>query len=395
MSIDLEIITSSRPEHTHLQEFVSSREHFGIQGELFTGQGSLVITRRMKTRTLWSFNVYGPFRVELDDLNDMVLGHVLAPRWLLKISVPIAAPKVDFSAARALARHLADRCKGVVYDPQIGAIVWPKGKRKRHTPPAGRYRIRLIRLKWFVSPSESSLKTARLFLDVLRKTCPEAVPLRFGTYEPFQGRLEEGDDEPLLRIWVEESKAPYGGSLYFKSRSPCFGGTVSYPDPRDVHKPEDSGRALKLGLDFDGRALHGDIRWCEAIALLFVEMARGLRAFYAAGYVERDVIAGRGGALYDGRSESYPMPRGRWWFGIPPAPTWLAWFGVPYRKEVELFLPESCVTNTPEGILARFGQEPVDLDELRDVFPKLPTSLLAGMDEEMMGLSAEFMPNLD
>ena len=58
-------------------------------------------------------------------------------------------------------------------------------------------------------------------------------------------------------------------------------------------------------MDFDGRALHADAAWCETIVQLFVELARKLKAFYAIGYVQRNVIVRRS-VWFDGQSEPSP-----------------------------------------------------------------------------------------
>jgi hypothetical protein len=139
-----------------------------------------------------------------------------------------------------------------------------------------------------------------------------------------------------------------------------------------------------LTLDFDGRALEDD-RWRDAVVSLFVQLARRLGAFYAMAYVQRNVIARRGQLWHDVESESYPLPRTKWWLGVPPAPTWLAWFGVPYRAEVEPALGRARQSSSdwPEGILLEIGSQPADLDQLKETFPSLPAHILARMGERL------------
>jgi hypothetical protein len=72
-----------------------------------------------------------------------------------------------------------------------------------------------------------------------------------------------------------------------------------------------------------------------------------------------------------------PFPRARWWVGLPALPTWLAWFGTPYRKLVGEAVSDWVVRASHGGVLARFGSEPMDVDELQGVFPTLPAELLA------------------
>ena len=93
------------------------------------------------------------------------------------------------------------------------------------------------------------------------------------------------------------------------AKRPCFGGNISFPDKRDKFRPPGAERSIHLSMDFDGRALHADAAWCETIVQLFVELARKLKAFYAIGYVQRNVIVRRS-VWFDGQSEPSPTLRG-------------------------------------------------------------------------------------
>jgi len=172
-----------------------------------------------------------------------------------------------------------------------------------------------------------------------------------------------------------------GDSFFWKSSKPCFGGHVSFPDQRDLYKPERAGSAINLSMDFDGRALHGDSRWSETVVSVFIELARNLKAFYAIGYVQRNVIARRG-IWFDGKSEASPTLPGRWWLGLPPTPGWLMWFGAGYARVLRDSVARLASTQTPDGILLRQGLKPMDCDELKGVLPLLPRNLIALADGE-------------
>lgn len=394
MSYDFEVATNVLPEHKHLVEFLASKSGFSARGELRQGQGDLIINRDTKTRTEPAFVVYGPFHAELDDLAEVLAESVLAPRWLVQISVPGGWTKIELNTARALAMHIAKSCEGAVLDPQTDEIVWPRGKRKRFSAPAEKQRIRVVNLYWFLPKSQKSTETAKVFLKTLRRICPEAVPTRFGTYEPLQNRLEPGEDAPFLKMWEEESQREVGGDFYFNSKSPCFGGGVNLPDKRET--PEGCGRVIALNLYFDGRALHGDPKWLEAVVTLFVELSEKLRAFNAVGFVERGVIASRGSISYDADSEHPPISLAfGWWYGLQRAPTWLAYFGKPYMLEVDDSLRQWNPTKTSNGIFLRLGTEPMDLQQLWGKAPEFSSKLLARLNDEGRSAPAEFMPDLD
>lgn len=394
MSYDFEIATNGLPENKQLVEFLSSKSGFTAKGELRQGQGNLIIYRHTKTMNEPAFEVYGPSHVELDDLAEVLAESVLAPRWLVQISVPGGWTKIELNTARALAIHIARSCEGAVLDPQTSEILWPRGKRKRFSAPAEKQRIRVVNLCWFLPESQKTTSTAKAFLDTLRRICPEAVPVRFGTYEPLQRRLEPGEDAPFLKIWEEQSQEKGLNDFYFKSKSPCFGGGVDLPRTKEA--PEGCGQAVLLYIYFDGRALHGDPKWLEAIVTLFLELSEKLKAFYAAGCVEREVIASRGSISYDAKSEHSPVSKAfGWWHGLPKAPTWLAYYGKAYMQEVEDSLRQWKPTKTPNGIFLRLGTEPMDLQQIWGKAPELPSKILARVNEEGRSAPAEFMPDLD
>ncbi len=149
-----------------------------------------------------------------------------------------------------------------------------------------------------------------------------------------------------------------------------------FPDRRDIFKPDGVERAININLSFDGRALHGDLRWSETVVNLFTQIARRLKSFYALGYVQREVIANRG-ISFDGRSEPSPTYPGMWWLGLTDKPTWLVWFGAGYGHEIGQHLDPTKIEKYPEGLIIRNGPEPMDIDQLRKTFPSLPSFLIA------------------
>lgn len=375
MSFDLEIITTAKFDSTQLETFFASHQVFQPVGSLGE-KSNVLVMRNTATKANPSFTIDGPFQVEPDDLAEEIVARTLHPQWLVQISVPASATKLDLKIASELSRFIADCCQGSVYDPQEGKVVWPRVKGSRYSMPSKEERIRLVTLRWFLPVSQRSSATASLMLQILRRTCPEALPTRFGTFEPLQNRLESGDDEPFLRMWDECRAVEYGDMFFWKAKSPFYGGHVSFPDFRDKFRPPSVERAIEISLSIDGRAIHADNRWCETVVTLFGAIASRLRAFFGMGYVQRDVIARRS-IFLDGKSENSPTLGGKWWLGLPPTPTWLAWFGVGYAREVESSVSGFAPMITSDGILLRMGNDPMDRDQLAGLFPILPSDLIA------------------
>lgn len=380
MSRDIEIAAHLRPAHRDILEILAPWPELGLSGDLDAGAPGAAVESRRAGEVAVMMEIDGPFAIEPDDLDEALASAVLAPRWLLRLSLPASSSGRDFALARSLAIELARRRQGAVYDPQGAAILWPRGKRRRGRTDAAEERIRVVSLEWFLPASAPAEALSAAFLAATRRLFPEAVPTRFGAFEPFRGKLVPGDDRPFVASWEAARGAPFGEVISWKATRPCFGGSVSFPDPREQFRPAGVRRAVRLSIGFDGRPLHSDSCWREATVDLFAGVARKLGAFYGAGYVRRGAIAKRGSVWYDGTSETWALQRSRWWLGLPPRPTWLGWFGTPYRERVEPALSRHGIV-APEGILLRLGDEPMDLDELAGRFPKLPRELLATGDD--------------
>lgn len=390
MSYDYQVICSRRPDSGIVEELVSTRDNYCAQGRLSGEESNCLVERASRGKALPAFTLDGPWSVEWEDVDESIAAVVLAPRWLVEVSIPAAAIGKDRSLAKSVAQAIAKKYEGALYDPQEDSVLWPKSRPKSYRAPVEEQRIRLVNLEWFLPFGVPASESAPLLLALLRRYCPEAEPTRFGTFEPLQHKSAPGDDSEFLRVWSEVASAPYGDSFFWKAKSPCFGGSVGYCDPREDHRPERGERFVRLSVDFDGRALEGEARWCEVVVSLFRQIASEMAAFYAAAYVERNVIAKRS-IWYDGESESIALMRSRWWVGLPSKPTWLAWYGGPYSDQLRARI--ATVEDHATGVLLRNGELPLDTDQLKGVFPKLPKELIVRYNGDEP-LPANVIPDL-
>lgn len=369
MSWGLLVATYDRPDTGAVSALVEGTE-YSARGVLDESRGNVLVQRREQP----AFTVDGPVCVEHEDLPEELAAVVLAPRFQVEISVPIGGSVKDRTFASKLARALAEKFQGAVYDPQKDEVIWPKRRLRSFSPPAGEERIRVVELTWYFGGRSPDPEIPRKLLQELRRSCAEALPRRYGDFEPLQKKLEPGKDAELITFWKTQAKRDGGGSFFWKSQSPCFGGHVYFPDRRETRNG--TRRCTVLSMNFDGRALDADARWCESVVALFVRVAERLDAFYGAAHVERGVIARRG-LWYDSESESVSMP-GHFFAGLPPFPTWLAWFGRSYSSLVADVMSDhpGAELRAEKNLFLRTGATPLDTDQLRGEFPTLPPSLV-------------------
>ena len=171
-----------------------------------------------------------------------------------------------------------------------------------------------------------------LLLDLIKRHCPEALPARYGEFEPLQHRFDLDHPEVWTEFVVENDDMVF----WFASR-PSFGGTSNGPRAAKYAKPDDEPyRIGHLEVSFDGAVVAEDARWREAVVELFGSVASATQAFYGAAQVETGWIVSRNNRIWaDARTDTAEhFLRGRLWQGHPPIPVWLSWFGPPYRDLV-------------------------------------------------------------
>ncbi|GIF70052.1 hypothetical protein Ais01nite_80870 [Asanoa ishikariensis] len=262
--------------------------------------------------------VWGPDPAEADDFEEALAAACLAPRWMVEVTTTATAPKATIAMLRNLARHLAEHTDGAAFDTRQDGLIWPRGVRKS-TVAAGERQTSMLTLDWFVAPSRWARAAGEL-VDLLARLCPEALPTRYGEWEPPPHRF---DREPFTRAVLDTE-------LLWRATRPCFGGSA--------HPPHDGGRPVgRITLNFDGGLIRADDRWRDVVVDLFTAGARRFGAFFAAAQDEPGQVVSRNSiwsttGFLSQRAEH--ILRGRDWQGLPPVPMWLSWYGDPYASLV-------------------------------------------------------------
>jgi hypothetical protein len=380
MSYDLSIATRTRPKPDSVEEFAKvAGAKIRAVGAFKPGSNVLVVFAAgdggdgSDGRTI---DVDGPSAVDIDDLPDDLAGVVPRARWLVDVHVPAGSDAETHALALDMAVHLAREGDGAVFDPQDDRIAWPSGVTPRARGSAGE-RIRAIDLEWFVPTSSLPGDAARRWVERAKTDFPACAPVRFGPYEPFQGKLDRDGVDGFQAIWAEQAADAIGGSFFWTARDGGLSGSVFFADHRIDSRPARVGSVTHLSASIDARPIHRDPARREELVAFFSAVAADFGAAYGAACVTRDAILRRGRTSFDQRSEMGPLPRARWWVGLPALPTWLAWFGEPYRELVADAVSDWIVRAEPSGVLTQFGPEPMDVDQLQGVFPALPPELVA------------------
>lgn len=331
MSYDVTIAAHQKPRAETVEAWASEQ---GLEVVAAEDGHSFTVQRPGKGDAGFVCEVWGPDPAESEDFEEELAAACLSPRWMLQVSTPYSVPKKNFALARSLSRYLAEHSEGAAFDPQEDRLLWPRGKPRR-TPSsrAGERETSMLTLEWFVAPSRWVAAVEQI-VPLLARRCPEALPRRYGAWEPPPHRFDRADAAAFVEF---VARSEDGDGFWYASR-PSFGGSFLAPHA-DTHASGENERFRigRIEVSFDGGLIRSDERWRDAVVDLFVRGAEVFGAFFAAGQVEPGWIVSRNNRPFAQAAsvqESEHFLRGMLWQGLPPVPVWLTWYGDPYRKLV-------------------------------------------------------------
>ncbi len=226
--------------------------------------------------------------------------------------------------------------------------------------------IDIVEVRWYHLMDEVRDDFPQRYLDLARQYLPEALPKRFGSYEPLQRNLARDGDQAFVKFFSEDCDVSTVGSFptagaYFKG---VFGGHMKQD------RPTRKGDVQVVSISIHRLALE-DPRWREALERFFIAVAIELRSFYATAEVDSGWgWNGRSLWCYASKPSLYSQKEA-WgqWLGLSPHPVWMAWFSPLYSDLVRPHL-QGAVQKYPEGIMHRFGDGPLGREEIIERWPE-------------------------
>ncbi|MGN7966546.1 hypothetical protein ACTJKK_10765 [Microbacterium sp. 22179] len=328
------------------------------------------------------FTIDGPMQVEPEDLPEgWAEGEGATVLYSLSITYDVSEGPEGFSAtvdgadadaAMAFAERLVARIDGAVWDPQT----WePTEVEVEVAPEAEPPQTLYLHMKWYRLLDDTK-DLAAIYLRTAREFFPLAVPSRYGTHEPMQGRIPRDDDALFDRLYREECES----SKLLLAGKVILHGSISH------WTNELSVRVQSVRLTFEISRLEkaGAI---DAIERFLVVLAERSEAFFASASVTR--------SRYVGGYLPF-LPKGQW-SGLSLEPHWMTWFGREYAELVRPHVDSTLVKDALHGLLHRWTDHPAPAAELRQLSdgPWIPTEL-AGIvdpdDDERCIRGASLMP---
>ncbi|WP_120494787.1 hypothetical protein [Microbacterium phyllosphaerae] len=337
MSYDLDVYGKVSLTTRELVKVVTA--DWGLKAQVDRGSNTLLSVDHKRPRRM-AFGLDGPMQIDAEDLPEGV-PQVAGATVLYSIHVSYdvqtgpegfsaTADDTSVTAAVAFASRLAERIGGTVVDPQQEVARPVAEAQVVESPPETWMHFAWFRLK------DGSVDFARDYLESARHRFPLAVPVRFGTYEPMQGRLPRDPDEAFFEVFAQECGV---SSLMFVNGQKVSGSISGWS--RDIRMRYHSVR-VSIRLDAIEKA-----GLLSAVEDFLIDVATRSRSFFAFVELNHSWLA----------TADFPHFEGGW-SGLPARAQWLTWFGTEYAPLVRPHLSVSNVTEHKGGLSHRWVDAP-------------------------------------
>jgi hypothetical protein len=261
----------------------------------------------------WQISLEGSTPVAPEDVPEEVAGLLPGIGWLTELHLEGDAPDKAMALARKSAKEIAKAAHGVVEDPQEDAILTPTGV-KRYVPPKKEKKFSVLSFSWwFMTDVLTKQEGREAFLNLLEKYLPEALPKRYGTYEPPEYKLEEKGKNHL-----EEFLGKYlDDMIVWYPRRPVT--TVHVHRPKPLGGDSRGFRSNHLEIEIESAVLEQP-GWKQTLDRLWHEMTRLLEPIYGeVRTVPNQVRMGATvGQMVEDVDDNYDeLTRSWFWRGIP------------------------------------------------------------------------------
>lgn len=253
--------------------------------------------------------IFGPHACEPEDIPEEILAANPLVRHLIEISVePMSAPASVRTKALKIMKALCKAYDGTALDPQTDLIY---GRKKRATFVASAEEREVSELSiswWYRSPVLRSRDGWERLLTLFDKYLPEAIPRRYGEFEPPNFRLDRDGRDHFIDFVTGESQ-----SKVIYTDLPVTGIHHAVPDPFGPHI---------LGYRVD----HLEIRMLsdclthqarqQAVKQLWLEVSKLLNPFYGDVRHLGGRTMQRKRIWFTSHSANHPIISW-WWRGLP------------------------------------------------------------------------------
>ncbi len=290
------------------------------------------------TAKSWQITVTPSLKVSLEDIPEDVVGLLPGICYLTELTLePLVVPKSAQNLLIKVSRCLAKDAHGVVLDRQTDTLVTPTGV-QRYRPQQREERFSILKFSWWFTdgPLLTNLGLHK-FIELMEDMLPEAIPRRYGLYEPPQYLYTETGREHFLAFLQKHLDK----IVVWYPHRPVVG-VYLHCGPKWGATPQ-GFRANHVEVEIEARVLEQP-GWNTGLARLWQAASQTIQPFYGDVRTLRGGI--RTGATYtfDTETEFHPV-NGIWWKGIPRTLGQAVVLGRPYLNLWPRFVEAAQIVN--------------------------------------------------
>lgn len=279
----------------------------------------------------WQIVVNESVKVEKEDIPEEIQPLLPGIKYLTELNLePIHAPKSAKKVLIKTAKNIAKDIVGIVEDPQDDTVMAPSGL-KRFVPPSRKKdeRFSILEMSWWFGDNPLS-KEELLYklVNYFEHNLPDALPRRYGEYEPPQHKYVETGKQHFNKYLSEHI---YKSIVWYPTRPVIY---VSYHFLKEwgffKRREEQSFGANYFSIEFDAKLLEQP-GWKDQLEKVFKDISIILNPFYGEVRTLHNYIYARGTSYSDMLTEYNPTSSG-WWMGIPQKLGHAVVIGKPYTK---------------------------------------------------------------
>lgn len=245
-----------------------------------------------------------------DDISSLIPGIGFLTELNLEGEKTIAAAKLLHATAKAEAK----RAHGAIFDPQTDRISAPSGVTRFLRPKKQRTFSILTFSWWFLGDILLKKSGRRAFLSLLQKSFPEALPKRYGTYEPPEHVFAKTGMAHLERFIAKNLE---DFVVWYPNR-PATGVSLQSPDPLGSGSQGFRTRLVEIEVEC---SVLGQPGWPEHLRNFWRQMTFLLSPFYGEIRTEGGYSWCGGSVMHDASTalkQNYASTNRSWfWRGIP------------------------------------------------------------------------------
>ncbi len=261
----------------------------------------------------WQIVINASDRVLSEDVENEIAALLPGIEYLTELNLEgdatNAAKKLLFSTARRIAKQT----HGVVADPQTDGISTPAGV-KRFVAPKAEKHFSILNLSWWFLTDVMHPKAGRMsFLGLLEKWVPEALPKRYGEYEPPQHLFANTGKAHLEQFMAKH----FDSVMVWYPNRPVTGVHVSCPKPLGPGEQGFRTNLVEVKVESEALAQPG---WAENLRNFWRQMTFLLQPIYGEVRTEGGYTRRGAAVMVDaaGIQTSYPWTTRSWfWRGVP------------------------------------------------------------------------------